>query len=658
MVWLRHCVLLVLLNGLCYSVHAKILLEPVNNGCIPACYCDSNLHSVSCYDITVLESFSAYISLVPEKTTTVQIDHADFIGERTLVNKQVLDIVCLPDIKLLRVTHSELTLNNLLNIVLPKLRVLDVASNMINDLSLLVSVSVNYPQLQVLTLSDNYIQTLDSVMFSNTGNLTTLDLSDNNITDIDSYTFQYLPLLTHLNLAGNQIAYIHPALFGNLTSLTTLNLHNNKLTLLHHSLLNDFHILEQLTLHDNPWDCNCGLEWLRNMLLVTSENNTDIFTHIERVQCATPVELQGLSIDDTSFSDLTCADPVITNELMDQYIQRMYSIVLYCNVSGTPTPSVYWLTPHGITAHSTHRRWMDPGIVSYHTGHSYDGLPTYIQTEMIPRSDGSLLIKQMRNYFSGEYTCIAENPAGIVQSSFNVTVVSPIKYYIMFSLIVGGFSAVGFLLFGILVGSIRMCFETMCCRTNNVKEPISEDMLCRYDYDSGGYLFEYVPRDYCDDELDHFSPVKCPTPAEQIDADSRMAELAENIRCTLEDVRIRLWMGMGRRVDSIRTHAHHIRTSSSQYMATIRESSSSYIHNVRSSSSSYIHNVRSSSSEYSKRMKANMAIGVESVKYHVQSMKEYCGTGGDMMHTVSAVSVTTDVDTSHSTVVCRRTTMV
>ena len=614
--------------------------------CISLCYCDTDLHIVSCYEISIAQGIHTFVAEVPADTQNLFIDQSMFNVSFIAVHN-ITRTIEMVNMETLSFTHSKVLLLDLYDIELPNLLALYISHNYIQDLSPFMQLSLNFPQLEILDLNNNYVRNIDDSIFLNTNHLTSLDLSNNNISEVHVLAFQYLNSLTSLNLESNHLSYLHPAMFNNITQLISLKLADNQLTHLHEDVMDNLLSLEQITLYDNMWDCNCGMEWLREKMISSGENHSTLFTHVDRVKCVYPLQLSGVVVFRVSFGDMTCVNPVIKTTMMDHYIQRMFTIRLYCNVSGTPSPSVYWLTPHGITAHILHRQWMDSSITSYHTHHSYHGMPTYIETDLIPQSDGSLLIKQMRNYFNGEYTCVAENPAGVVHSSFNVTVVSPIRYYISLSLIVGGFSAVGFLFFGILVGSVRMLYETMCSHMNNVKEPLSEDMLCHYDYDTGGYLFQYIPRDYCVNDLDQFSPVKCPTPAEQCDAESHMADLAANIRYTLEDVRTRLWIGMGRRVDSIRTHAHHIRTSSSQYMSTIRESSSTYIHHMRSSST-----------EYSKRMKVNMVMGVESVKYHVQSMKDYCGTGSDMMHTVSAVSVTTDVDTSKSTTICKRTTVV
>ncbi len=139
-------------------------------------------------------------------------------------------------------------------------------------------------------------------------------------------------------------------------------------------------------------------------------------------------------------------------------------------------------------------------------------------------------------------------------------------------------------------------------------------------------------------------------------------------RDTLEDVRVRLHKSVEKQKEKIRTRAHRMRESSSQYMQTIRESgtmkmqtiresSSQYVKNIRSSGTNAIHGIRSSSSEYANRVRAGVVMGVEQVKYHVQSMKEFCGTG-DMGQTISTVSMSTNVDMGETSEVVKQITFV
>ena len=139
-------------------------------------------------------------------------------------------------------------------------------------------------------------------------------------------------------------------------------------------------------------------------------------------------------------------------------------------------------------------------------------------------------------------------------------------------------------------------------------------------------------------------------------------------RETLEDVRFRLHKSVEKQKEKIRTRAQRVKESSSQYMQniketgtikmqTIKESSTQYVKNIRSSGTHAIQGIRSSSTQYAHRVRAGVVMGVEQVKYHVQSMKEFCGTG-DIGQTISTVSISTNVDVGDRSEVIKQITYV
>ncbi len=131
---------------------------------------------------------------------------------------------------------------------------------------------------------------------------------------------------------------------------------------------------------------------------------------------------------------------------------------------------------------------------------------------------------------------------------------------------------------------------------------------------------------------------------------------------------MRLHKSVEKHKEKIRTRAHRMRESSSQYMQSIRETGTIKMHNIRESSSQYVRSMRSSgtnaiqgiresSSQYAHRVRAGVVMGVEQVKYHVQSMREFCGTG-DIGQTISTVSVSTNVDMGERVEVVKQITYV
>ena len=78
---------------------------------------------------------------------------------------------------------------------------------------------------------------------------------------------------------------------------------------------------------------------------------------------------------------------------------------------------------------------------------------------------------------------------------------------------------------------------------------------------------------------------------------------------------------------------------------------------IKESGSQYATTIRTSTGQYAQRVRVGVQLGVEQVKYHVQSMKELCGTG-DINQTVSTVSISTNVDNQETTEVIKSITVV
>lgn len=70
---------------------------------------------------------------------------------------------------------------------------------------------------------------------------------------------------------------------------TSLHLHNNHLTTLPNGLLDDLTSLRTLSLHGNPWECDCGVLYLRAYLL---NQPTALTSHLG-VNCSSPPSLRG-----------------------------------------------------------------------------------------------------------------------------------------------------------------------------------------------------------------------------------------------------------------------------------------------------------------------------------------------------------------------------
>ncbi|CAF1004210.1 unnamed protein product [Rotaria magnacalcarata] len=117
----------------------------------------------------------------------------------------------------------------------------------------------NNKNLISLNLSKNNLNEFYSLTISNK-NLTTLDLSYNHLTSIDWIILN--DKLLYLNLSSNYFSTIKLNSFPK--SLTSLDLSSNQLKTIEKNLF--FQQLNYLNLNLNPFDCDCHLKWLRNLM--------------------------------------------------------------------------------------------------------------------------------------------------------------------------------------------------------------------------------------------------------------------------------------------------------------------------------------------------------------------------------------------------------
>ena len=519
------------------------------------------------------------------------------------------------------------------------------------------------PKLTLLDLSWNNLEYLDEDTLEQFSGLHVLNLSHNNLQEIHPYSFKNLRDITEIDLSYNKISYLHPVSFVNLTDLRVLRLDWNSLVTLHEELFTSAPGLEQVGLRGNPLHCNCGLQWLVDHL----RRSDHLFLGTETLLCdsnGTRVALGEMALE--------CMPPVILHDISDQHLNILNQRILDCKAIGNPPPSIYWQTPHGIIADPGHRPWITPDVVHYGSSHQFIALPLRQDTQIYVLPNGSLVFQHFRLYFAGEYTCVAENPAGVATVSFNVSITSPLKGNVNFSLVIGGINAAIFLVIGIIIGLIRLCCDKIRGKKANRPDSIltvSESEY--YSEESPDYSQEY---DWYFANLDYSrntpwpSPKKCATPAEEEDAEKRFLESGARIMGTLVDARERLRNNMERQVVRIRSGARHIKDSSHKAMETIRESSNKTVQTLRDTSNKTVQSlrdtshhavqvVRDSSHHAAARVRTGVVMGVEQVKYHVQSMKEFCGTG-DLGQTISTVTVATNVDSQETCEIVKSHTIV
>ncbi|ESN94389.1 hypothetical protein HELRODRAFT_68977, partial [Helobdella robusta] len=155
----------------------------------------------------------------------------------------------------------------------------------------------NYPNLYELVLSNNRVGYIYPNTFDNLKLVRIIDLESNNFFQIKEYFFSNLLSLKSLVLKNNPIETIEKGSFRNLLNLEVLNLERCQLKIFDGYLMSDLKSLQELnlnnnnltTLHENsqhfvpktisvlrlggnPWRCDCGLKWLKQLLDLSSLN--------------------------------------------------------------------------------------------------------------------------------------------------------------------------------------------------------------------------------------------------------------------------------------------------------------------------------------------------------------------------------------------------
>ncbi|XP_029459105.1 nyctalopin, partial [Rhinatrema bivittatum] len=213
-------------------------------------------------------------------------------------------------------------MGNLTHVYLERNRIEAVAYNSLQDLGNLKYLNLQDNKINVihdksfqdcrkmeyLSLNDNLLSELPDSSFKGLRHLKTLNLGGNFIRKVSSAWFQGLVELEVLYLDRNRIDYIEEGAFENLTSLMSLHLNSNSLRSLPFLVFKPIYFLARLYLFRNPWECDCGIEWLKEWM----EN----YRLVRDIPCSSPNSLVGIDLSKVSFNKSPegfCLDPVEHN---------------------------------------------------------------------------------------------------------------------------------------------------------------------------------------------------------------------------------------------------------------------------------------------------------------------------------------------------------
>lgn len=197
---------------------------------------------------------------------------------------------------------------------LKNLQYLNASGNKLRDLShfhLSASISTVLskkcgPNLKVLDLSHNNIESLSPAIFSNLGKLLELNLANNGMTFIADRALEGLISLSVINLAENRLNSLPPELFSEAKNVKEINLSNNSLNVLAPGIFNDLQQLVSLDLSHNQlaseWINGLTFKGLDRLVILDLSHN-----HINKMDAGTfkaLTNLQALRLQENRISSL------------------------------------------------------------------------------------------------------------------------------------------------------------------------------------------------------------------------------------------------------------------------------------------------------------------------------------------------------------------
>ncbi|RUS90936.1 hypothetical protein EGW08_001333 [Elysia chlorotica] len=521
-----------------------------------------------------------------------------------------------------------------------------------------------------LDLAHNRLVELNISSFAGLENVRHLDLSYNNITVIHQGALSNMSRLQSLNLASNSLQTFSFKQFSPSVRLDFFSLQNNYLTNLYlesnKTEALPFHKDSQFDISDNVIECSCSLAYFLQALPFPE----DYLMNVGNTLCNSPEKLRGQSIALLDSSGLVCTAPEIfmSYPLKQKDLLTTSSITLECHATGFPLPSILWITPWG--DHFLHDQAHIPNTLSQNLVISaseikdhrrYKERNVLMVTDIKADQSGHLIITKIRGSMHGNYTCLAFNPAGNTSKVMDLSLYCGIQSTYTFSLILGGYCASGFLIFGFLVGFIKMVVvwlrhklyfivPSFSKAASTVVGAPNQDICSQSGCNSVGVN----PRSGDDSTNCDASSITCPNSPtslsfieeeefqegdhdpEQSGSSSYHAARQHRLRDTIEEAKGRWRDGVERKMERMRKNVQHIRESSSNY----------------------VHNIKETGSSAAERMKAGVAHGVETVKYQLQSFKELCGTGDMGTNTISTVTLETDIDSNQQSKVVKQMTFI
>ena len=225
---------------------------------------------------------------------------------------------------------------------------------------------------------------------------------------IQHFLFYDLERLQEIYLQKNIISFIHPHAFQQLKELRKLDLSGNHLKTFNPQWVQKLaaNAMETMNFSGNRWACDCGMT---DAIKFLQSEDAFWFTDLVKkdgLYCTDANgKSNGKSVAKQTIKSLTCNPPRITGISKPSEISAGRSVLLRCQATGSPEPTISWIAPN----EDVYRLNSD----------NFKGVNV--------DENGDLLIQNLKKSDEGKYICQASSNTGdqknnVVQVSTTVTV--------------------------------------------------------------------------------------------------------------------------------------------------------------------------------------------------------------------------------------------
>ncbi|XP_069557784.1 leucine-rich repeat, immunoglobulin-like domain and transmembrane domain-containing protein 3a [Brachyistius frenatus] len=266
-------------------------------------------------------------------------------------------------------------------------------------------------ELRYLWLTYNSITSVDTGSFYNLKVLHELRLDGNMISMFPWESLKEMPKLRTLDLHNNRLTNVPTEAIPYLFNITYLDLSSNKFATLPSDLMDIWPPFNRapvstnasqkfvLGLQDNPWFCDCKIS---KLIEISKMTNTPVVLMDLFLICAGPENLAGVPFQRAELDN--CVKPSVMTSATMITSPLGSNVILRCDATGFPTPSMYWAKSDGSQVNNTVQE--SPG----------DG------TRWSIMSLHGIVYKD-----AGDYRCKAKNVAGDAEAIISLSIAGTVS---------------------------------------------------------------------------------------------------------------------------------------------------------------------------------------------------------------------------------------